>query len=372
MWRVWKGPNLMASIHDADDEYAQSRYQGSNAQAPVYSVGNSGDGIDGDEWFKRGERQGPLAARLSRRQRNTPEPTTGANRYQHFTRSPYSESESPVPQASAGAPPAYGYEPGYDPQASRQRPTWEKVTSALRLEETAASPDALFTDLGFGATWNSRAEMLRACLDEYYRVVNSFNDARRLLEISESDLEPLRRDQMVADARVREAEARLEFQSRTELRSIYLGAAEIETRLFRAEQEHQSLSNRLEVLEGFMTFLSRIIATVRAIPEGALLRDTGVTPGVQSHSDFDAHIDSIANESTMLMNPDLINTVDLQPTMLAVNRTQILSILDSADATEKLTESERETPFQTSSEVKAVEALDTGETETPETPETPA
>ena len=153
--------------------------------------------------------------------------------------------------------------------ASRPGPSWGRVTGLLKLDEKVTG--ALHADLQFGATWSSRSEMLRACLDEYYRLVASYNEARRLLELSGADIDALRREQATASARLREVESRLEFHSRTELRAVYLGAAETEARLFRAEEERDLLRSRAELLEGFMAFLSRIIATVRAIPPNVVI-----------------------------------------------------------------------------------------------------
>lgn len=247
------------------DSFERFRDEGAT---PVYHSNNEGE----EGLARRSERRGPLSARISQRQRDSGPPATEP-RYEHFMRSPY---EGLASQASAAsATPTYnGGASAYAPPAQRNTDStsWEKVTGSLRLDERVN--DTLFEHgPEFGATWNSRAEMLRACLDEYYRVISNFNDTRRLLEISESDLEPLRREQATAALRVRDAEARIEFQSRIELRAVYLGAAEIEARLFRAEQEHNLLSNRLELLDGFMMFLSRIIATVRAMPEDTLLTD---------------------------------------------------------------------------------------------------
>jgi hypothetical protein len=250
-----------------DDEFEYDDFGSREPLTPRYNPAS-----DDTAGAKRGGRTGgPLSARISQRRRDSQPPASGEPAYTHFTRSPYEQYQQPAPQegpvSSVG-----GYAPaspgGYAPAAPRPAPSWERVTGVLRLDDKVTG--TLHSGLQFGATWSSRAEMLRGCLDEYYRLVASFNETRRLLELSDADIDALRREQAASAARLREVEARLEFQSRVELRAVYLGAAEIETRLFRAEEERSLLSSRAELLEGFMMFLSRIIATVRAMPESAL------------------------------------------------------------------------------------------------------
>ncbi len=216
----------------------------------------------------RSLRQGPLGARLSQREYTPPAPAPPPLAY-----------GAPAPSYTPGGATQLAGEPATPAPSSRdtassgltgrQGASWGRVTGLLRLDERVTG--ALHADLSFGATWSSRSEMLRACLDEYYRLAASYNEARRLLEQSGSDIEALRGEQATAALRLREVEARLEFHSRTELRAVYLGAAEVEARLFRAEEERDLLRSRAELLEGFMAFLSRIIATVRAIPHNVVI-----------------------------------------------------------------------------------------------------
>ncbi len=128
----------------------------------------------------------------------------------------------------------------------------------------------------FGSRWETRADMLGACLDEYYKLTSSVNDARKLLQDTERDITTLRQQQFSAYMTLRELETHLEMHSRTELRSAYLGAAEIEMRVFRGEQDRDMLTSRIDMLEGFMQFLSRVIATVRAIAPDAMEQATSV------------------------------------------------------------------------------------------------
>lgn len=238
----------------------------------------------------RGPRAGPLGARLSQRSRASDPPATGAGTFGAPESSPY----LPGGQGAGGSDRVGDYT-----GLSQQGPSWGRVTGLLRLDDKVTG--ALHSDVSFGVTWNSRSEMLRACLDEYYRLVASFNDARRLLEQSGSDIDALRVEQNTAALRLREVESRLEFHSRVELRSVYLGAAEIETRLFRAQEERDLLRSRIELLEGFMAFLSRIIATVRAIPPDVVIAGASQADGASDGASVAPNLPADASPDETLL-----------------------------------------------------------------------
>lgn len=205
----------------------------------------------------RTPRRGPLSSRLEARARLTPLPDSGAL-----------PSDPGAPSEPLAAREGFG-DTGADKLASAQAGrAWASVTGALRMPGQA--DDALRDAPSFGARWTSRMDMLGACLDEYYQLTAKYNQARTLLGETELDLAPLRQQQVSAYMTLRELEERLELHSRTELRAAYLGAAEIEMRVFRVEQERDLLSSRVETLEGFMGFLSRVIATIRGIPAEAM------------------------------------------------------------------------------------------------------
>lgn len=250
----------------------------------------------------RGARNGPLGARISQRNRASQPPASG-----------FGASYTPAPAYTPNAPfEPSGYEqaatssgtvgdytpPGGGPPAQ----TWGRVTGLLKLDEKVNG--ALHGDLQFGSNWTSRSEMLRACLDEYYRLVASFNEARRLLELGDADVEALRREKVAAINRLRDVESRLELHSRTELRAVYLGAAEVETRLFRAEEERDLLRGRAELLEGFMAFLSRIIATVRAIPPNVVIAGEGAPTPTTAASPASAAVPQGAPGALANSGPD--------------------------------------------------------------------
>lgn len=251
----------------------------------------------------RSLRQGPLGARLSQRASSPPASTSLPHAY-GAPAPAYMPGGASTDDEPAAAAPFSSKDTAPSGPAGRQRPSWGRVTGMLRLDDRVTG--ALHADLSFGATWSSRSEMLRACLDEYYRLVASYNEARRLLEQSGGDIEALRGEQATAALRLREVEARLEFHSRAELRAVYLGAAEIEARLFRAEEERDLLRSRAELLEGFMAFLSRIIATVRAIPPNLVIAGegrTGAASGGSSANGVGAS-EEMSPQETVLYNGD--------------------------------------------------------------------
>lgn len=209
----------------------------------------------------RAPRRGPLNARLEARARATPAPAPISL--------PDAEDADTVTDSDALS--VRRDTPGYAPGSAAATPTgpvWEAFTAALH--EPAEVAEALRDAPSFGARWSSRADMLGACLDEYYRLTTRYNEARALLKETEHNLAPLRQQQVSAHLAVRALEERLELHSRSELRTAYLGLADIEMRAFRVEQEYDLLSNRVETLEGFLGFLSRIISTIRTIPADVL------------------------------------------------------------------------------------------------------
>jgi hypothetical protein len=325
-----------------DDGYAP--------REPLTPLYNPSSGATGETQTpgQRGSRHGPLGARLSQRNKPTQPPAFNPE-------SLFSPSTPSAPEANETQTLVSEYVP-----ASAPSPTWGRVTGILKLDEKVTG--ALHADLQFGANWSSRSEMLRACLDEYYRLVASYNEARRLLELSGEDIEALRREQVAASMRLREVESRLEFHSRTELRAVYLGAAEIETRLFRAEEERDLLRSRAELLEGFMAFLSRIIATVRAIPPnvvigapapeaGASAAANGAASVSPSVSPFVSSLPAHANpDETLLYNSRAQGASSTTPTMQ--------SATGSDQDIEELVLDENEIALLASSEFEIVEILD--------------
>jgi len=209
----------------------------------------------------RAPRRGPLSARLAARARATTPPAPTSQPVDDSAEAPASSDE--LSKAAA----THHYFAGEASVASAG-PVWEAFTAALREPDDVA--EALRDTPSFASRWSSRADMLGACLDEYYRLTTKYNEARALLKETEQDISPLRQQQVSAHLAVRALEERMELHSRADLRAAYLGLAEIEMRVFRVEQERDLLSNHIETLEGFMGFLSRIISTVRTIPADLL------------------------------------------------------------------------------------------------------
>lgn len=245
----------MANYDDSTPPYSPT--------APYYNTGAPAPSSQSAPLrpFNRTPRRGPLSSRLEARSQNTPLPTS----------SPLSADELDMRHASTGMPSSHVTGAPHitgAPVADDAGPTWSTLTQAMR--EPNGLAEMLRESHVFGARWESRADMLGACLDEYYKLTSSVNDARKLLQDTERDITTLRQQQFSAYMTLRELETHLEMHSRTELRAAYLGAAEIEMRVFRGEQDRDMLTSRIDMLEGFMQFLSRVIATVRAIAPGAM------------------------------------------------------------------------------------------------------
>lgn len=251
----------MANYDDSTPPYSPT--------APYYNTGAPAPSTSSTPLrpFNRTPRRGPLSSRLEARSNNTPLPSTTPPSADEL--GSMSMSDGAFSSHVTGGPRSTGA-----PVADDAGPAWSSLTQAMR--EPNGLAEMLRESHIFGARWESRADMLGACLDEYYKLTSSVNDARKLLQDTERDITTLRQQQFSAYMTLRELETRLEMHSRTELRAAYLGAAEIEMRVFRGEQDRDMLTSRIDMLEGFMQFLSRVIATVRAIAPGAMEQATDV------------------------------------------------------------------------------------------------
>lgn len=308
----------------------------------------------------RGPRNGPLASRIEQRSRTTQPPTKFGEASPNGPYSPY-PAYAPYQQDARPSDPDPTASSEYVPtRASAAAPTWGRVTGQLKLDERVSG--ALHAELQFGANWTSRSEMLRACLDEYYRLVASYNDARHLLELSDGEVEALRREKMAATARLHELEARLELHSRTELRAVYLGAAEAETRHFRAEEERDLLRSRTEILEGFMAFLSRIIATVRAIPPNVVMNGDASANGASGANGANGAAPSAPAPSappSAASDQRVSGGPAVAPAGPAVEQPRTLNV--SAEDFEELVLDEDEVALLPSNEFEIIEILDSGD-----------
>jgi hypothetical protein len=226
----------------------------------------------------RTQRRGPLAARLAARALHAAPDTAVLPALDEKA----SDSDPLKSSSASGSGPIYTTD-----GASSDGAGPASMTFAALLREPDGVSQALRDIPDFGTSWESRADMLGACHDEYFQLNMRYNDARELLVEVDRRLTPLRQQQATAQRALRDLEAHIELHSRTELRSAYLGLADIELRVFRIEQEHDLLTSRIEELENFMGFLSRVIATVRAIPAEALDQPISVTDEADASGEGD-------------------------------------------------------------------------------------
>lgn len=272
----------------------------------------------------RTPRRGPLSSRLEARARLTPLVDGAAALFD-----PAMSPESFPGVTDTGE---LWTDPGSSGQAGQVGQAWTRVTSALRLPDQADG--ALRDTPSFGARWTSRADMLGACLDEYYQLTAKFNEARILLKEMEEEIAPLRQQQLSAHMTLRELEARLEMHSRTELRTAYLGAAEIEIRVFRAEQERDLLTSRVETLESFMSFLSRVISTIRGIPAEAMEQLDSVADAEQTFEASSARSESGAGGAGVAEAgeyEELVIDADEAAELVAQGDVEVIGAVDDAD-----------------------------------------
>ena len=196
---------------------------------------------------KQTTKRGPLSARLAARALNAAASDTAAILAYDQAASDSGALESSVENNSTAT-----YTPGSGALRDSVSPA---PTFTALLREPDGVSQALRAIPNFGTRWDSRADMLGACHDEYFQLNTRYNDARELLGELDRKLTPLRMQQATAQRAMRDLEAHIELHSRSELRSAYLGLADIELRVFRFEQERDLMASHIEELENFMGFL---------------------------------------------------------------------------------------------------------------------
>ena len=234
----------------------------SNDDTPPYEPATPYYSTNPPATAKQTTKRGPLSARLAARALNAAASDTAAILAYDQAASDSGALESSVENNSTAT-----YTPGSGALRDSVSPA-PTFTALLREPDGVSPTPARYSQLG--TRWDSRADMLGACHDEYFQLNTRYNDARELLGRLDRKLTPLRMQQATAQRAMRDLEAHIELHSRSELRSAYLGLADIELRVFRFEQERDLMAGRIEELENFMGFLSRVIATVREIPVEAL------------------------------------------------------------------------------------------------------
>jgi two-component system sensor histidine kinase DegS len=123
------------------------------------------------------------------------------------------------------------------------------------------------------ATLGGNTALLAESKEEYDHVGRELDEIRMLVKQSTSELEKLTQRKVLASARVREMEEKIETFSRQELRRSYQEASEAEMRAFMMGEQREKLQEKEQVLERYQQYLRRVIEAL-----ASLTLDRGAPP----------------------------------------------------------------------------------------------
>lgn len=123
--------------------------------------------------------------------------------------------------------------------------------------------------------WEDNDDLLAASKIEYEHVGHELDEIRMLIKQSSSELEKLNQRKVLASAKTREMEERIETFSRQEIRASYLASSEAEMRAFMMAEQREQLQTKQKVFERYQNFLQRAIDVLSVLPAGS---GTGAWP----------------------------------------------------------------------------------------------
>ncbi len=150
-----------------------------------------------------------------------------------------------------------GYQPPSDGAYStslRQSSDAGRAASASPTEPRGAGTEMIGGEGG----------LLAESKEEYEHVGRELDEIRMLIKQSTSELEKLTQRKVLASARVREMEEKIETFSRQELRRSYQEASEAEMRAFMMGEQREKLQEKEQVLERYQQYLRRAIEALAA------------------------------------------------------------------------------------------------------------
>lgn len=121
---------------------------------------------------------------------------------------------------------------------------------------------------GGGGPWDDNANFLDACRLEYDQVARELDEIRMLIKQSAQELEKLNQRKVLAAAKTREMEEKLETFSRQEIRASYLASTEAEMRAFMIGEQRDQLVAKEQVFIRYQRFLQRALEVLAAMPGG--------------------------------------------------------------------------------------------------------
>lgn len=116
--------------------------------------------------------------------------------------------------------------------------------------------------------WDDDGDLLSASKAEYDYINRELDEIRMLIKQSNAELEKLDHRKVLAAAKTREMEEKIETFSRQEIRATYLASSEAEMRAFMMGEQREQLQTKEKVFERYQRFLRRTIDLLSALPAG--------------------------------------------------------------------------------------------------------
>lgn len=107
--------------------------------------------------------------------------------------------------------------------------------------------------------WDNEIILLNACRSEFDRVTVELDELRLLLTQSTQEVETLNQRKVLAGARVRDMEERLEQYSRKDIRDAYLESSEAEMRAFMLSEQRDQWQAKVRTHERYHSFLTQVL-----------------------------------------------------------------------------------------------------------------
>ncbi|HEV7128042.1 MAG TPA: histidine kinase, partial [Ktedonobacterales bacterium] len=111
------------------------------------------------------------------------------------------------------------------------------------------------------------AQLLTASKHEYEQIGRELDEIRMLIKQSSSELEKLSQRKILANAKTREMEEKIETFSRQEIRASYLASSEADMRAFMISEQRDQLQAKEKAFDRYQRFLKRAIDVVSSLAE---------------------------------------------------------------------------------------------------------
>lgn len=151
-------------------------------------------------------------------------------------------------------------------QAPARSGTWSVVS---QMEHLGTLPPPMpGSDAVSDMEWSGTGDLLAASKAEYDLVNRELDEIKMLIKQSNSELEKLNQRKVIATAKTREMEEKIETFSRQEIRATYLASSEAEMRAFMINEQREQLQTKQKMFERYQRFLRSTIDMLSAMPQG--------------------------------------------------------------------------------------------------------